>query len=63
MVAWLNGMVAGLLCGLMTVVGWLDDGGCVGCLRFVRGESLKWRFGQAKMEGGGSFCLRAVGLS
>ena len=36
MVAWLNGMVAGLLCGLMTVVGWLDDGGCVGCLRSVR---------------------------
>ena len=36
MVAWLNGMVAGLLCGLMTMVGWLDDGGCVGCLRSVR---------------------------
>ena len=36
MVAWLNGMVAGLLCGLMMVVGWLDDGGCVGCVGSVR---------------------------
>ena len=36
MVAWLNGMVVGLLCGLMTVVVWLDDGGCVGCFRSVR---------------------------
>ena len=36
MVAWLNGMVAGLLCGLMMVVRWLGDGGCVGCLGFVR---------------------------
>ena len=36
MVAWLNGMVAGLLCGLMMVVRWLDDCGCAGCLRFVR---------------------------
>ena len=36
MVAWLNGMVAGLLCGLMMVVRWLDDGGCVSCLGSVR---------------------------
>ena len=35
MVAWLNGMVAGLSCGLMMVVGWLDDGGCVGCVGSV----------------------------
>ena len=57
-------MVAGLLCGLMMVVGWLDDGGCVGCLGVCeRGESLRWRFWQAKMEEGGSFCLRVVGLS
>ena len=42
---------------------WLDDGGCVVCLGSVRGESLRWRFGQAKMEEGGSFCLRAMGLS
>ena len=35
MVAWLNGMVAGLLCGLMMVVGWLDDGGYVGCFGYV----------------------------
>ena len=32
LVAWLNGMVVGLLCGLMMVAGWLDDGGCVGCV-------------------------------
>ena len=36
MVAWLNGMVVRLLCGLMTMVGWLDDGGYVGCLGSVR---------------------------
>ena len=36
MLAWLNGMVARLLCGLMMVVGWLNDGGCVGCVGFVR---------------------------
>ena len=36
MVAKLNGMVALLLCGMMMVVGWLDDGGNVGCLGFVR---------------------------
>ena len=29
-------MVAGLLCGLMMVVGWLDDDGCVGCVGSVR---------------------------
>ena len=28
-----------------------------------RCESLRWRFGQAKMEEGGSFCPRAVGHS
>ena len=58
MVAWLNGMVAGLLCGLMMVIGWLWL-----CGLCERGESLRGRFGQAKMEEGGSFCLRAVGLS
>ena len=36
MVAWLNGMVARLLYGLMMVVGWSDDGGYEGCLRSMR---------------------------
>ena len=31
MVAWLNGMVVGLLCGSMVVAGWLVDGGCGLC--------------------------------
>ena len=34
-------MVAGLLCGLMMVVGWLDDGGCVGCLESVREMTVR----------------------
>ena len=41
MVVWLNRMVAGLLCGLMMVVGWLDDGGCVGCLESVREMTVR----------------------
>ena len=41
MVAWLNGMVAGLLCGLMMVVGWLDDGGWLGCLGSVREMTMR----------------------
>ena len=49
MVAWLNGMVAGLLCGLMMVVGLLDDGGCVGCLGSVR-EVRVWGGGLGKQR-------------
>ena len=41
MVAWLNGMVAGLLCGSMVVAGWLDDGGCGLCWVCERDDSGK----------------------
>ena len=36
MIDWLNGMVAGLLCDLIMVVRWLDDGGYKGCVGSVR---------------------------
>ena len=49
MVAWLNGMVVGLLCGLKMVVGWLDDGGYVGCLGSVR-EVRVWGGGLGKQR-------------
>ena len=41
---------------------WTKTGFGLGCLTVKRKKKRRWRFGQAKMEEGGSFCLRAVGF-